>query len=79
MLMCSVNPQILTIFDTRREIYDNIQEILGIHEFFLTQLQTASPMSVPQAQQGKVPSRQCRVRMANLNPIHVRHEVRQPG
>ncbi|KAG0160888.1 hypothetical protein PDIDSM_8420 [Penicillium digitatum] len=45
---------ILTIFDTRREIYDNIQEILGIHEFFLTQLQTASPMSVPQAQQAGV-------------------------
>lgn len=51
ILMCPVNPQILTIFDTRREIYDNIQEILGIHERFLTQLQTASPMSAPQAQQ----------------------------
>ncbi|OQE01778.1 hypothetical protein PENSOL_c003G02775 [Penicillium solitum] len=45
---------ILTIFDTRREIYDNIQEILGIHERFLTQLQTASPMSVPRAQQAGV-------------------------
>ncbi|KAJ5505309.1 hypothetical protein N7453_004266 [Penicillium expansum] len=42
---------ILTIFETRREIYDNIQEILEIHERFLTQLQTASPMSAPQAQQ----------------------------
>ncbi|KAI2730180.1 hypothetical protein CBS147332_2032 [Penicillium roqueforti] len=42
---------ILTIFDTRREIYDNIQEILGIHERFLNQLQRASPMSAPQAQQ----------------------------
>ncbi|KAJ5597321.1 hypothetical protein N7537_007405 [Penicillium hordei] len=42
---------ILTIFETRREIYDNIQMILGIHERFLTQLHTASPMSVPQAQQ----------------------------
>ncbi|KAJ5868861.1 hypothetical protein N7534_003414 [Penicillium rubens] len=42
---------ILTIFDTRPEIYDNIQEILGIHERFLTQLQTASPLSAPQAQQ----------------------------
>ncbi|CAG8905763.1 unnamed protein product [Penicillium egyptiacum] len=41
---------ILTIFDTRREIYGNIQEILGIHERFLTQLQTASPLSAPQAQ-----------------------------
>lgn len=51
MLMCSINPQILTIFDTRREIYDNIQEILGIHERFLTQLRTASPLSAPQAQQ----------------------------
>lgn len=49
--MCSVNAQILTIFETRREIYDNIQEILEIHERFLTQLQTASPMSAPQAQQ----------------------------
>ncbi|KAJ9485938.1 hypothetical protein VN97_g7413 [Penicillium thymicola] len=45
---------ILTTFDTRREIYDNIQEILGIHERFLTQLQTASPMSAPQAQQAGV-------------------------
>ncbi|KAJ5961498.1 hypothetical protein N7501_006439 [Penicillium viridicatum] len=45
---------ILTIFDTRREIYDNIQEILGIHEHFLIQLQTASPMSAPQAQQAGV-------------------------
>ncbi|KAJ5522497.1 hypothetical protein N7527_006612 [Penicillium freii] len=45
---------ILTIFDTRREIYDNIQEILGIHERFLTQLQTASPMSAPQSQQAGV-------------------------
>ncbi|KAF7525696.1 hypothetical protein PCG10_004687 [Penicillium crustosum] len=45
---------ILTIFDTRREIYDNIQEILGIHERFLTQLQTASPMSAPRAQQAGV-------------------------
>jgi hypothetical protein len=51
MLMCSINLQILTIFDTRPEIYDNIQEILGIHERFLTQLQTASPLSAPQAQQ----------------------------
>ncbi|CAI7572756.1 unnamed protein product [Penicillium glandicola] len=42
---------VLTIFDTRREIYDNIQEILGIHERFLTQIQAASPMSAPQAQQ----------------------------
>ena len=49
--MCSMNPQILTIFDTRREIYDNIQEILGIHERCLSQLQTASPFSAPQAQQ----------------------------
>lgn len=54
MLMCSVNPQILTIFGTRREIYDNIQEILGIHERFLTELHTASPMSAPQAQQAGV-------------------------
>lgn len=54
MLMCPVNSQILTTFDTRREIYDNIQEILGIHERFLTQLQTASPMSAPQAQQAGV-------------------------
>ena len=54
MLMCPVNSQILTIFDTRREIYDNIQEILGIHERFLTQLQTASPMSAPRAQQAGV-------------------------
>lgn len=45
------NRQVLTIFSTRREIYENIQEILGIHERFLSQLQTISPMSAPQAQQ----------------------------
>ncbi|KAJ5440596.1 hypothetical protein N7491_003002 [Penicillium cf. griseofulvum] len=45
---------ILTIFSTRREIYDNIQKILEIHERFLTQLQTASPMSASQAQQAGV-------------------------
>src|SRR4051794_4272260 len=49
--MCSVKSQILTIFSTRREIYDNIQKILGIHERFLTQLQAASPLSASQAQQ----------------------------
>jgi hypothetical protein len=54
MLMCFVNPQILTIFSTRREIYDNVQEILEIHERFLTQLQAASPMSASQAQQAGV-------------------------
>ncbi|KAJ5169891.1 uncharacterized protein N7500_002674 [Penicillium coprophilum] len=42
---------ILTIFGTRREIYDNIQEILEIHERFLTKLQTASPLSGSQTQQ----------------------------
>ncbi|KAJ5971660.1 uncharacterized protein N7479_001578 [Penicillium vulpinum] len=42
---------ILTIFSTRREIYENVQEILEMHERFLTQLHTASPMSAPQAQQ----------------------------
>ncbi|KXG53243.1 uncharacterized protein PGRI_002930 [Penicillium griseofulvum] len=45
---------ILTIFSTRREIYDNVQDILEIHERFLTQLQAASPMSASQAQQAGV-------------------------
>ncbi|KAJ5544537.1 hypothetical protein N7535_007064 [Penicillium sp. DV-2018c] len=42
---------VLSIFSTRREIYENIQEILGIHERFLARLQAASPMSSSQAQQ----------------------------
>ncbi|KAJ5779788.1 hypothetical protein N7457_007508 [Penicillium paradoxum] len=42
---------VLTIFSTRREIYDNVQEILGIHERFLVQLQAISPLSAPQTQQ----------------------------
>lgn len=39
----------LSIFDTRPEIYHNIQKIRGIHENFLTQLQTITPMSSSQA------------------------------
>lgn len=37
--------KVLSIFVTRPEINQNIQQILGIHENFLTQLQTISPMS----------------------------------
>lgn len=40
--------KVLSIFDTRPEIYQNIQTIRGIHENFLTQLQTISPMSSSQ-------------------------------
>ncbi|KAF3388892.1 hypothetical protein F1880_004463 [Penicillium rolfsii] len=40
---------VLSIFDTRPEIYHNIQKIRDIHENFLTQLQTISPMSSSQA------------------------------
>ncbi|CEO59786.1 hypothetical protein PMG11_04443 [Penicillium brasilianum] len=43
---------VLSIFDTRPEIYHNIQIIRGIHEKFLTQLQTISPMSSSQAADG---------------------------
>jgi hypothetical protein len=42
--------QILTIFSTRREIHDNIQEMLAIHEQFLMRLQAATPMSALNAQ-----------------------------
>lgn len=41
--------KVLSIFDTRPEIYHNIQKIRSIHENFLTQLQTISPMSSLQA------------------------------
>jgi hypothetical protein len=41
--------KVLSIFDIRPEIYHNIQKIRGIHENFLTQLQTISPMSSSQA------------------------------
>lgn len=42
--------QILTIFSTRREIHDNIQEMLAMHEQFLVRLQAVSPMSALNAQ-----------------------------
>ncbi|CAG8270738.1 unnamed protein product [Penicillium salamii] len=41
---------ILTIFNIRRKISDNVQEILNMHEHFLTKLQAASPMSALHAQ-----------------------------
>jgi hypothetical protein len=44
--------KVLSIFDTRPEIYHNIQRIRGIHESFLTQLQTISPMSTSAAPDG---------------------------
>lgn len=44
--------KVLSIFETRPEINQNIQQILGIHEKFLTQLQTISPMSSSQATDG---------------------------
>ncbi|KAJ5769823.1 uncharacterized protein N7511_001874 [Penicillium nucicola] len=42
---------VLTIFSARHEISHNIQEILGLHEQFLIQLQTISPMSEPHVEQ----------------------------
>lgn len=47
MLMYSVLVQVFTIFSARHEISHNIQEILGLHEQFLIQLQMISPMSEP--------------------------------
>ncbi|CAG7916299.1 unnamed protein product [Penicillium olsonii] len=41
---------ILTIFNIRRKISDNVQEILDIHELFLTKIQASSPMSALHAQ-----------------------------
>lgn len=41
--------KVLSIFETRPEMNQNIQQILGIHENFLTQLQTLTPMSSSQA------------------------------
>lgn len=42
--------QILTIFNIRRKISDNVQDMLNMHEQFLVKLQTASPMSALHAQ-----------------------------
>lgn len=44
--------KVLSIFETRPEINQNIQQILGIHENFLAQLQTLSPMSSSRATDG---------------------------
>ncbi|KAJ5679848.1 hypothetical protein N7462_008092 [Penicillium macrosclerotiorum] len=43
---------VLSIFNTRPQIYHNIQRIREIHERFLTQLQTISPMSASQSPEG---------------------------
>ncbi|KAJ5087013.1 hypothetical protein NUU61_008320 [Penicillium alfredii] len=40
---------VLSIFNTRPEIYRNIQRILAIHERFLSQLQATSPLSTSNA------------------------------
>ncbi|KAJ5174289.1 uncharacterized protein N7482_000166 [Penicillium canariense] len=40
--------EVLSMFNTRPQIYHNIQNIRKIHEHFLIQLQTISPMSSPQ-------------------------------
>jgi len=40
-----IHSQILSMFNTRPQIYHNIQRIREVHEHFLTRLQTASPIS----------------------------------
>lgn len=65
-----IHLQVLTIFSTRREIYDNVQEILGIHERFLAQLEAISPMSASQIQQAgssELTSRGITKRISNID------------
>ena len=45
LVLILLHGQILSIFDTRPEIYHNVQSIQAIHERFLTQLQATSPTS----------------------------------
>jgi hypothetical protein len=47
--------QILSIFNTRPEIYHNVQSIREIHERFLTQIQATSPTSAANVDDPGVP------------------------
>ena len=50
--MLSHDMQVLSIFNTRPQIYHNTQQIREIHERFLTQLQAITPNSSSQLPEG---------------------------